>query len=243
MIDKKKKKIYKKFLKVVNDFSNDNKKNRSIKILDWGCGKGELIDYLNENNFNCVGVEISELKIQSNIPSKNNNIKKIFLINSDNKTEFESNYFDVIITNQVIEHMSNKNSFLFEVNRILKKGGISYNILPAKYRINEVHLKMPFVHWFPKNRLRKYLIFFFSLFKFNHWPECLNLEFKDKVNYYYNYSIDKTFYLDAHQLFNKFQNFGFCVIDRPTKIKILNNVFFRFLRNKFVSIEFLAIKK
>ena len=54
---------------------------------------------------------------------------------------------------------------------------------------------------------------------------------------------DKTFYLDANKLFNKFQNTGFYVIDNPINIKFLNNVFFRFLRNKFVSIEFLAIKK
>ena len=57
------------------------------------------------------------------------------------------------------------------------------------------------------------------------------------------YSINKTFYLDANKLFNKFEKFGFYVIDQPIKIKLLNNIFFRFLRNRFVSIEFLAIKK
>lgn len=242
-MNKNKKKIYDKFLKVIINLSKNFKDKESIKILDWGCGKGELIDYLKNYNFNCYGVEISKFKMQEkNLEYKNNN-EKIFLININNKTHFESDSFDIIITNQVIEHIDNKDSFLLEINRILKKGGISYNILPAKYRINEVHLKMPFIHWFPKNIFRKYIIFFFSLFKYNHWPECLNSEFKDKVNYYYNYSINKTFYLDANKLFNKFQNTGFYVIDNPINIKFLNNVFFRFLRNKFVSIEFLAIKK
>ncbi len=242
-MNKNKKKIYNKFLKVIINFSKNYSDNQSLKILDWGCGKGELIEYLNNNNFDCFGVEINKLKLQSNIQKKNDNDKKIFLINSDNKTNFDSNYFDIILTNQVIEHIDNKDSFLLEINRILKKGGISYNILPAKYRINEVHLKMPFVHWFPKNNLRKYLIFFWSLFKLSHWSECLNFRFKDKVNYYYEYSIHKTFYLDSNELFNKFQNFGFYVIDQPINIKFLNNIFFKFLRNKFVSIEFLATKK
>ncbi len=237
-MNKNKKKIYSKFLKIILNLSKNFENKEIIKILDWGCGNGELIDYLKDHNFDCYGVEVNKLKMHEKAVDK-----KIFLINIDNKTKFESSFFDIIITNQVIEHMDNKDSFLFEINRILKKGGISYNILPAKYRINEVHLKMPFVHWFPKNIFRKYIIFFFTLFKFNHWPECLNSEFKDKVNYYYNYSINKTFYLDANKLFNKFKNSGFYVIDQPIKIKFLNNEFLRFLRNKFVSIEFLAIKK
>lgn len=243
-MNQNKKKIYNKFLKIILDISKNFENKENIRILDWGCGKGELINYLKNNNFNCYGVEISEFKMQQNIIKDKKNIsEKIFLINSDNKTTFESNYFDIVLTNQVIEHISDKDSFLNEINRILKKGGYSYNILPAKYRINEVHLKMPFVHWLPKNYFRKYLIYFFNLFKFNHWQECLSLTYNDKVNHYYNYSINKTFYLDANKLFNKFEKFGFYVIDQPIKIKFLNNSFFRFLRNRFVSIEFLAIKK
>ena len=60
------------------------------------------------------------------------------------------NFFDIVITNQVLEHMSNKIEFINELKRILKPGGFSYNILPAKFRPIEVHIKMPFVHWFPK---------------------------------------------------------------------------------------------
>lgn len=244
MMNKNKKKIYNKFLKIILNLTKNFENKENIKILDWGCGKGELIEFLSNNNFNCYGVEISELKMQQNITEDKINISKnFFLINSDNKTSFDSNYFDIVLTNQVIEHISDKDSFLHEINRILKQGGFSYNILPAKHRIKEVHLKMPFVHWLPKNYLRKYLIYFFNIFRFNHWQECLSLTFNDKVNHYYNYSINKTFYLDANKLFNKFEKFGFYVIDQPIKIKLLNNIFFRFLRNKFVSIEFLAIKK
>lgn len=232
------KKIHDKFLNLIIKLSKNFKNNKDIKILDWGCGKGELINYLINKNFNCYGVEISKLKLETN-----NLNKKIYLINSDNKTKFDSNYFDIVLTNQVIEHIADKDSFMSEINRILKNGGFSYNILPAKYRINEVHLKMPFIHWLPKNFFRKFLIYFFNLFKFNHWKECLNLSYKEKVNFYFDYSVNKTFYIDAHKLFNKFEKFGFYVIDQPIKIKLLNNIFFRFLKNKFVSIEFLAIKK
>ena len=61
-MNKNKKKIYNKFLKVILDVSENFENKESIKILDWGCGKGELIKYLNNNNFNCYGVEISQFK-------------------------------------------------------------------------------------------------------------------------------------------------------------------------------------
>ncbi len=117
-----KKKIYDKFLRVIISLSKNFEDKENIKILDWGCGKGELVDYLKDNNFNCFGVEISKSKMyQKSTEYKNNISEKIFLINADNKTNFKSDYFDIIITNQVIEHMENKDSFLFEMNRILKK--------------------------------------------------------------------------------------------------------------------------
>lgn len=94
-----------------------------------------------------------------------------------------------------------------------------------------------------KKLFKKIFDIFFSLFKLKHWPECLNLSYKDKVNYYYNYSINKTFYISANQLFNKFQKFDFYVIDQPVKIRLFDNSLFKYLRNQFISIEFLAKKK
>ena len=139
--------------------------------------------------------------------------------------------------------MSNKNRFIEELNRILKKGGVSYNILPAKYRVVEVHLNMPFVHWLPKNIFRKYLIIFFNFFKFNHWVECKNLPFLQQVQYYYEYSLKKTFYSSASSLFNNFRKKGFDVNDIYLRNKIFNNSFIQLIKNNFVSIEFLATKR
>ena len=158
-------------------------------------------------------------------------------------TRFTPNFFDIVITNQVLEHMSNKIDFINELKRILKTGGFSYNILPAKFRFIEVHLKMPFVHWVPKNELRKFLIIFFNVFKINHWSECKNLSFIQQAQYYFDYSVNKTFYLGANDLFNDFKKNGFYVNESRSKNKIFNNIFIQFLKNNFISIEFLATKK
>jgi len=234
-----------KFLSLVKNLST-KKDKKDIKILDWGCGNGNLVKFLNDHGYDCYGLEIvSNKKIKSQLDSNNdkNLIDKIFFISDDNITKFQSNYFDIVITNQVIEHMSNKNGFIEELKRILRIGGFSYNILPAKFRFIEVHLKMPFVHWFPKNVYRKYMILFFNLFKFHHWAECKNLSFYQQVEYYYEYSTKKTFYSSANSLFNNFRMKGFYVNDCYLKNKILNNIFIQFIKKNFISIEFLAIKK
>ncbi len=234
-----------KFLSLVRNLST-KKDKKDIKILDWGCGNGNLVKFLNDHGYDCYGLEIvSNKKIKSQLDSNNdkNLIDKIFFISDDNITKFQSNYFDIVITNQVLEHMSNKNGFIEELKRILRIGGFSYNILPAKFRFIEVHLKMPFVHWFPKNVYRKYMILFFNLFKFNHWAECKNLSFYQQVEYYYEYSTKKTFYSSANSLFNNFRMKGFYVNDCYLKNKILNNIFIQFIKKNFISIEFLAIKK
>lgn len=238
--------INQKFLKIIGKINNKKTEKKNIKILDWGCGKGDLVKFLNDHGYDCYGLEVEDnIKVKDQLKIYDDDFlkKKIFYIKHDNRTKFMSNFFDIVITNQVLEHMSNKIEFINELRRILKTGGFSYNILPAKFRLIEVHIKMPFVHWFPKNNLRKILIIFFNIFKINHWSECKNLSFNQQVKYYFEYSVNKTFYLSANDLFNDFKENGFYVNDRYYENKILNNVFTQFFKNNFISIEFLATKK
>jgi len=56
--------------------------------------------------------------------------EKIHRINIE-KTEFPNNYFDFIIANHILEHVSNDTAALQEVRRVLKPGG--YVILQTPY--------------------------------------------------------------------------------------------------------------
>lgn len=235
-----------KFLKIIEKLNNKKTDKKNLRILDWGCGKGDLVKFLNNNGYDCYGLEVVDnKKAKDQLELYENELlkDKIFYIKHDNMTRFTPNFFDIVITNQVLEHMSNKIDFINELKRILKTGGFSYNILPAKFRFFEVHLKMPFVHWVPKNGLRKFLIIFFNIFKINHWSECKNLSFFQQAQYYFDYSVNKTFYLGANDLFNVFKKNGFYVNESRSKNKIFNNIFIQFLKNNFISIEFLATKK
>ena len=104
--------------------------NKNFKsIADLGCGDGAILYSLNKkgllSQFNKVyAVDLSSYRIH-NVKGINNKIKCII---SDvcHVSELKSQCIDLIISNQVVEHVSNDELMIKEIERILKKGGIVY---------------------------------------------------------------------------------------------------------------------
>lgn len=93
---------------------------RTVKIIDVGCGDGAMtnkfirdIDIAHETYGidGCDSCENSKIKYRK--------------ANLDGESfPFADNEFDVVISNQVIEHILNKDFFISECYRILKSGGL-----------------------------------------------------------------------------------------------------------------------
>ena len=45
--------INQKFLKIIEKLNNKKKNKKNLRILDWGCGKGDLVKCLNINGYDC----------------------------------------------------------------------------------------------------------------------------------------------------------------------------------------------
>lgn len=97
-------------------------------ILEIGCGWGALVRELNKNKFlKTWGNDISDEAIAYCNSRKMNNILKMDAA----KLNYDSDYFDVIIAADVLEHIEDEGAALKEAYRVLKKDGIFIIMVPA----------------------------------------------------------------------------------------------------------------
>ncbi len=174
-------------------FDEVEKSPEELPILDWGCGRGEDVLWLLENGYDAYGVEIDAEPVENGRPlfqELGYDPSRLHLIGEDGKTGFSDEYFYLIISDQVIEHIRYLEPVAEEMYRITKPGGLGYHQFPAHLRIKEVHLHMPFLQWLPKSRLRKALIaFYVQIGKEADWPELRSASHREKADTYYRYSI------------------------------------------------------
>lgn len=109
--------MFSKVIKLLSNYKNS-------KILDFGCGEGWLINEIgkridNSNHF--FGVDVSSVGIQKCISKKIDNSQ--FIKYDGNKIPFQDNYFDVVLSSFVFEHLSNPELAFNEIGRVVKSGG------------------------------------------------------------------------------------------------------------------------
>lgn len=93
---------------------------RMIKVLDIGCGHGGFIDKLHKDlNVDATGIELNTSAVQYAV-SKGRKVKQE-LLNEHLNTHYE--YYDVVCSFQVFEHVTNINEMLSDSVMCLKKGG------------------------------------------------------------------------------------------------------------------------
>jgi 2-polyprenyl-3-methyl-5-hydroxy-6-metoxy-1,4-benzoquinol methylase len=122
---------------VLRDFSG--KPIENLAILDVGVGTGEIIDYFSQKNAT-QGVDIQDQRTSRNSP---------FQLVAAEQLPFAENFFDIVISNHVIEHVRSPEAHLNELHRVLKPGGIVYLATPNYFFPKETHFKLWLLHYFP----------------------------------------------------------------------------------------------
>jgi SAM-dependent methyltransferase len=116
------------------------------KVLDFGCGKGKTVKYLQSIGYDSYGCDITNGWV--NHPDTLNNKLSQIQINPY-ELPYEDYFFDVVYSCSVLEHAKNTEEYFSEIYRVLKKGGVSFHIFPAKWYLPyEPHIKIPLVNYF-----------------------------------------------------------------------------------------------
>ena len=91
--------------------------------LDYGCGEGRYIELLTDffPDASIYGSDISDTALQI-AQAKYSSAK--YLTMSDETVNFTENYFDLIISIEVLEHVKNVEKSIAEISRLLKPQGM-----------------------------------------------------------------------------------------------------------------------
>ena len=143
-------------------------KRAPIRLLDAGCGDGLLLAYLAKSlaacwpnlQFEFFGFDVADHGVQrlgyfaetinflaTGVPSQPWS-ERLALISEHDQWPYEVGFFDVVVSNQVLEHVSDHRLFFSEIARVMRIGGFSVHLFPLGHCIREPHLRLPFVHWF-----------------------------------------------------------------------------------------------
>lgn len=110
---------------ILNDMKESFKPDDKIRLLDLGCGPGELIEelLLNFKNINITGIDFSEGMLQI---SKNRNPKACHIKMDAADLSSINERFDIIICTHSLPYYKNPQNIMKELNRLTADDGKLY---------------------------------------------------------------------------------------------------------------------
>ena len=106
-------------------------------VLDYGCGSGELVRLLRAAGYEALG-RAGVLRPYE----------------EGGRLPFDDDMFDVVISDQVFEHVEPLEASLAEVERVVKPDGVMYHHFPSREVVREGHIGIPLAHRMPPGRMR-----------------------------------------------------------------------------------------
>lgn len=95
-------------------------KSESARILDVGCGNGNLFNLLSDGKYELFGIDFSENMVGE--ARKNCKNASFSLADAEN-LPFENDSFDIVVCNASFHHYVHPEAVLSEMHRVLKDGG------------------------------------------------------------------------------------------------------------------------
>lgn len=230
---------HKHLLSIINTEIHDRSVffKKGLRVLDLGCGNGELILYLMENlpilnpsiTLDIYGLEvddhgstrsesISELRpnLAKRLSSKQL-ADRIAVLSTSDPWPYPDEFFDIIISNQVLEHVDDHDFLFSEVHRTLRWGGSSVHLFPLKHYIREAHLGLPFVHRINNHDLLCFVINLFYSLGLGKYPSPGVISMQEYVENKAAFLLHSTNYLSYREFVGLAKRHHLRVSSRYTK--------------------------
>ena len=125
------------------------------RILEVGSGSGVIVHHLAGiagPGCEVHGVDVHDSRIESS--------GYTFTQVTGTTLPFDDGYFDVVVSNHVIEHVGGRTAqvhHLREIGRVLAPEGVAYLAAPNKWRLVEPHFHLPLLSWLPQKLADRYV--------------------------------------------------------------------------------------
>jgi SAM-dependent methyltransferase len=128
------------FIAVAADVGNPLDAQGSV--LDFGCGDGDGVAAWRAAGYEAFGCDIVLER-----PGEG-----LYLIEEPYRLPFPDASFDLVVSDQVLEHVHDHDVAFMEISRVLKPGAISLHLFPSRWAPREVHAGVPLAsvvrwHW------------------------------------------------------------------------------------------------
>jgi 2-polyprenyl-3-methyl-5-hydroxy-6-metoxy-1,4-benzoquinol methylase len=117
--------------------------NKTVNILDWGCGWGQVSYWLKKMDKNVVSCDVDNTGATSALKMDITKLEHNYIL------PFADSSFEVVLSFGVLEHVPNELESLKEISRILKPNGLFFCFyLPYKlsYTQHIAHLRNNWYH-------------------------------------------------------------------------------------------------
>jgi len=120
-----------------------------LSCVDIGCGSGGISFHLAPAFDSVCGVDPEPWQRWQEFTAERPNLS--FRPGSVESLGIADESVDVVICNQVYEHVPSPKMLIAQIYRILKPGGICYFAGPNLLYPIEPHVHWPFIHWIPRS--------------------------------------------------------------------------------------------
>jgi SAM-dependent methyltransferase len=124
----------------------------NMTVLDFGCGTGELVKAALAQGVDAYGCDLYDVKYSANWESEVIAVLReegrLRQIRTPYTLPFNDSSIDVVISDQVFEHVLNYPEAIAELYRIMRPGGFFLHTFPSRYRIIEAHIYVPLTSMF-----------------------------------------------------------------------------------------------
>ena len=143
-----------KMIAVLQDYLGETS---ALSILDVSCSTGIICDALSDHFYKVTGIDIDQEAV-AHARSRHAAKNLEFHVMNALRTSFPDGSFDVVVCNQMYEHVPDAYQLLQEIYRVLVPGGVCYFGAANRLKVIETHYgRLPFLSYLPKPLAHLYL--------------------------------------------------------------------------------------